>query len=161
MDVFEYAMKMELDGEAYFREHMNQVSDKNAAYIIQRLAEEEHKHYEIIKDFRGGADAPAQSEFVATVKNLFQQMKDGGETFAKADARTVDILQKALAIEDRAGKYYGAELEKGPDERTAGILTFLKKEEDRHYGIIANMIDFFEKPQTWVEQAEFNYLEEY
>lgn len=34
-------------------------------------------------------------------------------------------------------------------------------EEKRHFFILENIIDFVSRPQSWLENAEFNKLEEY
>ena len=161
MDVLGYALQMELDGEEFFRENAQNLKDKNAAFIIRRLAEEERKHYQIIKDFQEDRQTPGDSGFAGEIKNLFQQMKERGESFGGADDRTLDVLASALRVEDDAAKFYAGGLGKATDSRVKAILSFLKKEEDRHYAVIANLIEFFERPQSWNEQAEFNFLDEY
>lgn len=160
MDVFEYAMKMELDGEAFYRENLSRVSDENVARFIDRLAKEERKHYETVKQFKAGAGTPPKSEFAGAAKNIFERMKAEGQSFADADTGTMDVLRGGLEIEDKSVKFYASELEKDPDSPNAPVLRFLKKEEDRHYSTIAAIIEFYEKPETWNEQAEFNYLDE-
>ncbi len=54
MDVLEYAMNMERDGESYYREQAGQVKNPGAARFFSLLADEEHRHYELFSDLRAG-----------------------------------------------------------------------------------------------------------
>ena len=53
MDIFEYAMKMEKDGEAYYRQLAKQVG-KILGAVFTMLADEEVKHYDAIEAMQVG-----------------------------------------------------------------------------------------------------------
>ncbi|GAH41605.1 unnamed protein product [marine sediment metagenome] len=48
MNIFEYAMKMEKDGEEYYRQLAQQTTNKGLQTILTMLADEEVKHYNAI-----------------------------------------------------------------------------------------------------------------
>lgn len=50
MNVYEYAMKVEKDGEAYYRELASKSPNNGLKRIFTMLAEEEIKHYNVFKN---------------------------------------------------------------------------------------------------------------
>jgi hypothetical protein len=41
------------------------------------------------------------------------------------------------------------------------LLNRIADEENRHYFLLDHMIEFIGRPQTWIEDAEFNHLQDY
>jgi rubrerythrin len=66
-----------------------------------------------------------------------------------------------MDIEDRSVKFYTekAEEEKSPGKKK--IFEALSGEEKKHLFLLENLVEFISRPQTWLEDAEFNHLEEY
>jgi len=48
MDIFAYALQMELDGEAYYTELAKHAGYKDLEVVFMDLAEAEKRHYEVI-----------------------------------------------------------------------------------------------------------------
>ena len=48
MNIFEFAMKMEKDGELFYREMVKKTTNKNLKVLLQLLAEDEVKHYNLL-----------------------------------------------------------------------------------------------------------------
>ena len=76
MDIYEFAIKMEQDGEVYFRSLAQETTDKGLANIFTMLADAEVKHVEVLREMQGGA-APSLSgsSLMADVKNVFVKNK--------------------------------------------------------------------------------------
>ena len=55
MNVFEFAMNMEKDGENYYRELAGKADHKGMVNILNMLAEDEVKHYNILREMKEGA----------------------------------------------------------------------------------------------------------
>jgi len=161
MDILEYAMKMEKDGEAYYREQAGKVKDRNAARFLGFLVREEQKHYEIIRSYRQGVTEELDSSFIENVKTLFEEMRQQGEAFREGDGGTLAVLNHGLELEDRSIRFYVEKMTETSDAKLRDILYFLKRQEDRHYGMLSSLIDYYLKPQLWTEQAEFTHLEDY
>ncbi|MHC4911431.1 MAG: ferritin family protein, partial [Planctomycetota bacterium] len=58
MDILEYAMKMEKDGEQYYRRTAEKVNNKGIKTILSMLADEEVKHYNALARIQ--AQQPAE-----------------------------------------------------------------------------------------------------
>ena len=91
MDILDFAIQMELDGRAYYRNSADQAANLHVRQIFLTLADEEHRHYHVFKKLKGGEDAsPAdlapRGKTVMTLKSIFREMiqegreKLGGDT---------------------------------------------------------------------------------
>ena len=52
MNIFDFAMKMEKDGERYYREIANKVQDKKIRNILNMLADAEVNHFNVMKSLK-------------------------------------------------------------------------------------------------------------
>ena len=161
MDILSFGMKMELDGKAFYEEHASKVKDRHAADILRFLADEEEKHYNYIKRFKEGSKGLPESRLVQDVKNVFERMKQSGEGFVEDKSTMFDVLNRGLEMEDKSISFYKerAEASESPDDRD--IFMLLKKQEDMHYSLLSSLIQYYDRPHQWLEDAEFAHFEDY
>ena len=161
MDMFEYAMQMEKDGENLYRETARNSANRGIKAILTMLADEEFRHFKAIEKIR--SDEPAQladTTILADAKNVFTKMKDSGETFAPK-ANGVSLYKKALDIEAESKDFYTEKSGEASEQKVKELFLRLAQEEQKHYVLIENIIDFLSRPNTWLENAEFYHLDEY
>jgi len=161
MDILCFGMQMELDGKTFYEENASKLEDANAADILRFLADEEQKHHDYIKAFRDGSKELPPSRLVEDVRNVFQRMKDRNETFVTERSSMISVLEKGLEMEDRSIGFYQerASASESADDRDVFLL--LKRQEDKHYALLSSMIEFYDRPHRWLEDAEFTHLDEY
>ena len=161
MDILSFGMKMERDGKAFYEEHASKVNDRHAADILRYLAAEEEKHFNYIKNFKEGSKSLPESSLVQDIKNVFESMRQSGEGFVGEKSTMMDVLNRGLEMEDRSIDFYKerAEASENPDDRD--IFMLLKKQEDKHYSLLSGLIQYYDQPQQWLEDAEFARFEEY
>jgi len=166
MNVFEFAMQMEKDGEAYYRKMAEQADNVILVKVLQQLAEDEVRHYNIFKKFRDG-DFYDIAEFVSTgttvmknAKNVFQQLSDSGQQFAFGDD-VVDTWKEAQAVEKKSEDFYREKAEAESNEEIKKTLNIIADEEHKHWALIDNILQFLDRPKQWLENAEWNQLDNY
>lgn len=164
MNIFEYAMKMEQDGKAYYEEQAAKVDLAEFKRILLELAADEEKHYNIFKAMRDGQtpvfDEAKKTTILSSVKNVFEQLKAQKQEFAfAADAKR--IWEKAREIEKESEEFYREKADEVPSEDQKHILTRIADEEHRHWTTIENVIHFLDRPNHWLEDAEWSNLEDY
>ena len=78
MNIYKYAMKMEKDGENYYRELANKTEDIGLRNILKMLADEEVRHYNIIEQMmKSKASAElAETDILEDAKNIFVKNKN-------------------------------------------------------------------------------------
>jgi rubrerythrin len=164
MDIFEYAMKMELDGKNFYEEHAAKTDAEELKKILLELAGDEQKHYQLFKAMRDGLpaeyDEASKTEILNATKNVFETFKESHQDFSfPPEAR--DIWLKAREIEKKSEEFYRQKAEETQDEKQKHILGKIAEEEHRHWVAIENVIQFMERPRTWLEDAEWSNLEDY
>ena len=161
MNVYQFAMQMEKDGEAYYRECADKTASAGLRGILLMLAGAEVAHYELFRRMQAREEALlADSALLEQVKNVFAEIRER-EGAPAVRSSEIELYQKAQEIERRSWELYEGHAAKAasPAER----LTFerIAVEERRHYRILEGIIDFVSRPQVWLENAEWTHLEDY
>jgi rubrerythrin len=161
MDVYGFAMQMEKDGEAYYRECAAKSASAGLSRILLVLADAETTHYELFRRMKAREDAVLpDSALLDRVKNVFVEIRER-EGAAGARASEVELYRKALELERKSWEFYGSAAERAasPTEK----LTFerIAVEERRHSRIVEGIVDFVSRPERWLENAEWYHLEDY
>ena len=160
MDIFEFALQMEQEGMELYLEIAEKSSSVGVKKIFGMLASDEEKHQDVIRKMRKSSPEVAETEVLSKARNVFAELRDKGDKIDTSEPQA-DLYRKARDIEARSVKFYTekAEEEKSPDKER--IFTALSKEEKKHLFLLDNLLEFISRPQTWLEDAEFNHLEEY
>ncbi len=161
MDIYEYAMQMERDGESYYRELSGKAASAGLKNILTMLADAEVKHYDIFRKMKEGEPAQVpDTPILEDVKNVFVKMKEEKDSVI-SDGSEIDLYKRAQGIEEMTRDFYleKAEEMKGLPQRE--VFLKVADEEKRHYLILENIIDFVSRPFNWLENAEWYHLEEY
>jgi rubrerythrin len=160
MDIFEYAMQMELDGEAYYRQLVQKVPNKGLKTILSMLADDEVKHYNAIKKLRIGESQMTTTTILTDAKNIFVQLKNADEEF-DVEISQIDLYKKAQEIEEKSRDFYLEKANEVDQDYQKELFLKLAEEEKKHYFLLENIIEFVSRTQYWLENAEFCHLEEY
>jgi rubrerythrin len=164
MNVFEFAMQMEQDGRAFYLEHAEKVAHPALRQILLQLADDELKHYNIFKAMKEGTSAgyddAKKTTILSTVKNVFETLKAENADFAfPPDAQA--IWEEASEVERKAEQFYRLKAEEVEDDNQRYVLGRIADEEHRHWVTMQNVIRFLDRPQHWLEDAEWSNLEDY
>ena len=162
MNVFEFAMQMEKDGEKFYREIAEKSNDPGLKRIFNTLADEEVIHYQTFKKLfeKSGANA-VESNILDKAKNIFSEMKDAGGFDVSAETLQTDAYKKAMEAEKDAYTFYESKANDVEDENEKQILLTFAREERRHYRLLENVLEFVSRPESWLEDAEFSNMEDY
>lgn len=160
MNILQYAMQMEKDGEEFYRDLAQKVKNTGIRNILTMLADEEARHYQVLADIEHGSPEVPETDILNHAKNVFAEMKDTGRTF-HLDKAQIDLYTEAQAIEQRSIDFYTEKAAEVDLDSQKQLLTRLAQEEKKHYFLLENIIDFVSRPTTWLENAEFCHLEQY
>ena len=160
VDIFEYAMQMEKEGENYYRRLAQQRANKGLQTILTMLADEEVKHYNAIEKIKIAEPHMGETTILADAKNVFVQIQESGESF-DFDLGQIEFYKKAQDIEKRSRDFYLEKSGQVEEDYQKDLFFRLAEEEKKHYFLLENIIEFVSRPETWLENAEFCHLEEY
>ena len=160
MNIYDFAMQMEQDGEAFYRQMADQTADVGVQHILNALADDEVKHYAVVKQIKEDAAAPQMDDTVvlASAQNVFARMQ--GRSLDTAGPQ-VEVYRQAQELERKSREFYLEKADEVPQATHKALLLRIAEEENKHYFLLDHMIEFVNRPQTWIEDAEFNHLEEY
>jgi len=160
MDIYKYAMQMELDGRHFYLDLANKTDNAGIKGILTMMAESEAKHYNIILSMQKNDKTPysTDTEALTEIKNIFKQMKDEKEI--DADVSQVELYKKALEVETNSEKFYMERADEEKDPHKKEIFLTLAKEEKSHCVLLENLVNFVSKPDSWVENSEWYHIDE-
>ncbi len=164
MNIYDYALQMEKDGETFYRELAGKCQSKGMTAIFTMLANEEAKHYNIITQLQNqGEISPlVDTTVLENVKNIFTGMKEE-KADIRFDSSELESYRKAMAIEEMSWKFYLGKSAESGEEKLKKIFLYLAGEEAKHLRIIENIVEFVARPEpgNWLENAEWHHLDEY
>jgi rubrerythrin len=159
MDVYEFAIKMEQDGEQFYRKAAAQARDQGIRRILSLLADDEVKHCNTLKQMREAAPVQmAETAVLTHARNIFAQMQ--GQVPNLGGIQT-DVYRQAQEIERRSQEFYQEKAEQVSDPSHWALFGRIAEEERRHFFLLEHVIEFLSRPKVWMENAEFNHLDEY
>jgi len=155
MNIYEYAMKMEKEGESYYSELANKTDDAGLQNILRMLANDEVKHYNIIEQMIKIDESAelAETGILKNAKNIFIKIKGKNLVF-DFDLSQINFYRKAQEIEVKMS-------DKVEVESQRKIFLKLAEEEKKHMFLLESLVEFLSKPGIWIENAEFNHLDNY
>lgn len=155
MDIFNYAMQMEKDGEALYRELAEKSNNKGVATVLTRLADAEVKHYQYLKMLSENTSFEfAVTDVITEAGNIFSDMQQA-EKVDVLNKSQMDLYEKALEIENRSREFYLEKRDEAKDSFQKTILDHIASEEKQHARLISSILDFIKEPQRWLENAEW------
>lgn len=164
MSIYDFALKMEQDGRAFYLEHAAKVSAPELKRILLELADDELKHYNLFKSLSEGHSAEykesERTTILKTVRNVFTAMKTQNKDY-KFPSDAVKIWQQAQEVEKKSERLYREKAEQVGKPQEKKILNKIADEEHKHWVTIENVIQFIDRPKHWLEDAEWTNLEEY
>lgn len=165
MNIFEYAMQMEKDGEGYYRQLAEESRSAGLRKIFVMLADEEVKHFKVVEAMSRHLGAPrlAETPILDNVKNVFAEMRDEKEPLLIDATEETRKYLKARDLEEKSRDFYREKAEEAPEAPQFQIFMRLSREEEKHLRIMENIVEFVSRPEpgNWLENAEWTHLDEY
>jgi len=161
MNVFDLAMEMEKDGEKYYRHLAEKTTNSGMKNILGMLAEDEVKHFQVLQKLKDSSQVELLSTLILSgSKNIFQQLHED-KNWDDIPVNQIDLYKKAREIETKSFNFYMEKARANIDPATQKMFFLIAEEEKRHEFLLDHLIQFVSRPQTWLENAEFNHLDQY
>ena len=160
MNIFEFAIQMERDGQEYYRELATKATHPGITKILDTLVADELRHQQILEQVQKGAVEIPETETLDKAKNVFQQMKDFGEE-VDLSGQEESLYRHAIELEQNSISFYLDRADQVETDEQQALFEKLAVEEKKHHHLLECMLDFFAAPKNWLEDAEFQQLDEY
>jgi len=155
MDMFEFSIQMEKDAESLYRKMAEDTPVEGVRKVLLMLAEDEVHHRVAIENLQKKLD-PAPAKGVALdIKTVFDELKQD-DSINSASVDTIEDYQKAVEIEKRGMEFYKEKFAEADDPASKKLFEVLMKQETYHYKTVENLLEMVQRPDWWVENAEFS-----
>ncbi len=154
----EIAQSREKEAVDLYQSCADKAQNKGAVAVSKLLVEEEQKHYTIVTDLlkeAGDASDVSVAETGAPkerLENMFTHRAMEG--FEQESASVIDLLQQALKNEQESFDLYSKAESDVADTETAAVFKYLAGEENKHYNMVSNLLDYLDKPDKWLYEEE-------
>ena len=161
MNVYDFAMEMERDGEKYYRTAATRAGHQGIRNILIRLADAEVTHFHIFEQLKKNEKVVVgDPSLLVGVKNIFAAMAESGDSSLIKQSE-VETYRGAQEIEQKSIDFYQTNAGAVADEYQREVFLKVAEEEKKHYLILDRIIEFVLRPQQWLESAESYHLEDY
>ena len=160
MGVLHDAVHLEEKAERSYREAARHVDDPGARVLFGLLADAEAAHAATLREWSGTLDLEGP-DLLAAARAWVNKAIEGGSAQLSSDVRTLGILRKAMDIERETETFYRHHEERSTDVRVREVLGELAGVEHAHYVLVSSLVEYYNRPNEWVESAEFGVRPEY
>jgi rubrerythrin len=160
MDIFEFAIGMEKEGEIFYLELANKMSHPELKKIIRLLAADEVKHAQVLKEMRSKTVEMEDSLILSKAKTIFSQVAGECNPLLPIESMN-ELMDQALDFEKKSEQIYTDYAKKSTDTISTALFMRIAAEEKKHFILLENLKEFLLRPEQWLENAEFNHLDEY
>ena len=160
MDILEFAIKMELDGEKYYNEQAAINQDNSLNIIFLTLAKDEKNHAKILTRKSKGLSFELNEPVHTAIKNVFNGKVDFKSEIIQKPHQ-LDIYRMALEMERKSIELYEKLFSAETNDKSKELFQYLGGQEKNHFAIIEELVLLVNRPNEWVEAAEFGLREKY
>ena len=159
-EALETAIEFERNGEVFYRELLEKVSDPFAKKVLEFLADEEVEHIrkiEVFNDSLLGKDwfdfeAECGLDLHERIRDLVQEKRQGANKNVNPSSNDLDIYDIAMLLESKSFELYKHALEEPQDEKVETFLRFLLAEEGEHYDLLASSKKYLADPSYYFQE---------
>ena len=160
MDIVEFAMKMEKDGQAYYEKLASETDNAELKNILSELAEEETRHYEYFRRLKenpedvSGGESLSGSKTLDKARNIFEQLAE----IKREEPYGEDMVSAwtfALRNEEKAEQFYKDKAKSESNEGKKILLLKIAAEEHNHIHMVAGVIMYLKSPTTFADSAQY------
>ncbi len=160
MSKLAFAIQMEVEGGRYYTQQAEHNQGNPLHHVFTLLAAAEKKHEDLLRNRVSGQEFVLDDDPSADANNVFAGLGD-----FKADpglhAGQLDVYRTAIEIEQKSIDLYTDMLENATIAEERHLLQYLAKQERSHLELFENLVTLVQRPEEWVESAEFGERAEY
>ncbi|HKL09857.1 MAG TPA: ferritin family protein [Clostridia bacterium] len=154
MKIHDYAMEREEAAKEYYENLSECAKSTGIKKIFAVLAEEEQKHFEILKNAEKSEGMQIETNLLEKAEKLLVSSLKNKDEFL-CNSETLEAYEKAIEMEHESIRIYENAFNETDAPGEKKTFRFLADQEIKHKALIENIIEFVTKPDRTVEHAEF------
>ena len=158
-----YAADREIESREHYEKCLASASSPGAKEIFRGLVDDERRHFEMVARLLTEADAGKKTPTMETIRSeaakvrverSFPNLSATAPNFSADTATIHEILQHALALEKESFDNYSHAAEESEELEIKAVYRFFAGEENIHYVLVDNLLDFLDAPGRWLYEEE-------
>ena len=160
-NIYEFAMEFEREHRKFYKDMIEKTEEESLKQVFKKLVEQEEKHEKIVKQLQNAEKVEhVESNILPDAKRTFEKIASNLPDSVLPDDQ-VELYKKAREMEERTHYFYKEKAEEADLEKVKQVFNKLAEEEKKHENILHNLVDFVNKPNTWLDDAEWYHIEDY
>ncbi|OGV62001.1 MAG: hypothetical protein A2498_08195 [Lentisphaerae bacterium RIFOXYC12_FULL_60_16] len=162
MNIVEYAIQMEKDGEVFYRKLQAKTRTPGLKAILGRLADAEAQHQAVLVRLAANRKAVLpKSRLRVQARNLFRKLLDK-KPMAVDKLSQLKLYRQARSLEKKSIDFYTKKARKSDGEATTALFTAIIAEEKLHFALLDTLVNLLANAEgAWLENAEWFHQDEY
>lgn len=151
-EVFDLAVQIEENGEAYYRDAVEVVADPSIRRLLTWLADEEARHRRCFLDLKSAARSGAENDWAERISGAFLQSSINDHAFSLDEVdfsrieNVAELLRVAVGFEEDSIMFYEILQSFVTDSPAGKHVSEILKEEKRHIEMIEEKIEEIRGP---------------
>jgi rubrerythrin len=160
-DVLEIAKTIETEGRAQYLWLAESTVNREVTGVFRFLADEEEKHLRMFERMQKNlpVEISEKSDILKRAKSVLKSISVDNVPPRFGDAES--SYQKALDLEIKSVEFYEKLVNDKAVSGQAGVIALVLGEERRHVRLMEALLELVRSPKRWLENAEWNHLDEY
>ena len=157
-EALKIAIDMEKRGYDLYMSAAKKTSNKLGKETLDAIAVKELDHIAAIQKFSSDIDAaigavnPAPKENY--IKPIMEKLCNELETKIKPDSDLEKAYEVAMDFEKQSYDFYKRLADKAKDPQTKRFFEFLMGEENTHYELLQETLEYLNRPADWFKEQE-------
>ena len=153
----EKARKLEMDGAEYYAKLAEKCSVEAGQKMFHSFASDERRHQRIIEDVAKGIGVDVDSMPMPRdeIRTIFSKAAEDVDAGAVVTADERQAVRVALQMETESYNLYVEAAKAAQDEVVTKLFERLAREENQHYEMLENTLEYVETNNAWFLNKEW------
>ncbi|MEM2954789.1 MAG: ferritin family protein [Candidatus Nanoarchaeia archaeon] len=164
-DALKMAIDLEKKGYDIYKRAAEKTNNKLGKLTLEAIAEKELDHIKAIEKYMNsiGIDISGVNQAISLINikdkkdyiiPIMENLKVGLGAISKEDTTLEETYKVAMQLERDSFSLYKRLANQAEDESSRRFFEFLMKEEDTHYEILQETLDYLNHPADWFKNNE-------
>lgn len=160
MDAIDISLKMETDAVKFYTEAAERTSHVVGKKMFLSIAEDEKRHIDMLNALLKGMEV-THKDFnpMEKIRTVFEELKDQMRERVQATTTETEALELALKMEKEGVEFYRKVAAESTDAKSRDLFERLIREEEKHYEIFSNTLDFLTDTGNWFMWEEHSMVD--
>lgn len=156
MDIIDFAIKMEREGEQLYRKLSYEASSIGLRKVFKLMADEEERHLKEIEGIKSELQIETAVPTALGPDTVFTELVSENSNFFATDDE-VEVYRLCLQKEIESRDFYRDSSTKAISNEEKLILARLAEEEQKHVVLLENILEHVSSSDIAVDNAEFTH----